>query len=134
QGRARDEILVVQVPAMPAGRAARDSSDERRRRHPDRAEERREPKRDSGIELHTVRARPPAEELEVRVRKIVGNDAAARIEGNDTERMQELDGKDPHFQRVAGFGALDEDWPAQWMRAGAALGDAELDGLQRLRN
>ena len=70
----------------------------------------------------------------MRVGKVVRDDASAGIERNDAERMEEVDGENPDFQRVAWLGALDEDRPGHGMYARAPLGDTEFDGLQRLRN
>ena len=48
--------------------------------------------------------------------------------------MQEFEADDPHFQHVAGLGALDENRTGERMRARPAFGDRLLDDLQRLGN
>ena len=37
----------------------------------------------------------------MRIGKLVGQHTAARVEGDDAKRMQELDRHNPHFERVA---------------------------------
>ena len=93
-----------------------------------------------GAELDTVGARLPAQQLEMRVGKVVRDDAAAGIERDDAEGMEELDCENPYLQRVSGLGALDEDRPGHRMGARAALGHTESrrpsalpESLSRLR-
>jgi hypothetical protein len=91
QRRSRDEVLVVQVATVPAGWPAGDTTAERRRCDANRAEERRKSQRDSGLELHVVGAGPPSQQTEMRIRKVVGEHAAAGVEGDDAKGMEELD-------------------------------------------
>src|SRR5262245_61792616 len=117
---------------MPPRRAARDPSDERRRRDTDRAKKWRELQRNAGTELDAVGTGLPAQQTKVRVRKVARNDSTTRVERHDAERMQKLDGQDSYLERVSWLSAFDEDRAGQWMSARTSLGDLELDGLQRL--
>src|SRR4030095_9717416 len=90
QDRACDEILVVEITAMPAWRTARDSFDERRRRDADRGKGGSEVERHAGTELDAVGTGLPAQQTKVRVWKVARNDSATRVERHDAERMQTL--------------------------------------------
>ena len=51
------------------------------------------------------------------IREVVREDTGAGIECNDAKLMEEFDREDPHFQRIARLGALDEDWSRERMCA-----------------
>jgi hypothetical protein len=67
------------------------------------------------------------------VRKVARQNPAARTEGCHAEWVQEIDGDQPYFERIAGLRALDEDRSRHRMRTGTSIGDAALDGPQRGR-
>src|SRR5207244_10036981 len=99
--RSGDELLVVEIAGVRAGRTARDAADERVGRNADRSPERRELQRDARREGRRPRARIEAHEAEARVRKIVGERAAAGDEPADAVWVEELEGDDLHLERVA---------------------------------
>jgi hypothetical protein len=78
----------------------------------------------------TPGARGPAEQLEARVRKLIGEHTAARAERVDPEVVQELDRDDVDFECVSGLRAVDVDRPGHRVHARTALRHALLNQLQ----
>src|SRR4029450_6327582 len=116
------KIFVSCIAAMPAWRAARNASDERRRRDANRAKEGRELERNTWTELHAVGTGLPTQQTKMRVRKVARNDSATRVERHDAEKMQKLDAHDSYLERVSWLSPFDEDRAGQWRRARTSVG------------
>src|SRR6478672_12016143 len=117
QRRPGDQVLVIEIPAVPAGRPARDPTDERRRCDANRAEERCKGQRDAMPEIDTAGPRLPAQQVEMRVRKFVRKDTAAGTERDHAKGVQKVDVENVYFECVAGFSAFDKNRTGQRMDA-----------------
>ena len=121
QCRARDELLVVEIAAVPSGRPAADSADERWRRHAKVAEERLQRHLDTRRERGDVGGEVEGNDPAVLHRERGWQRSAAGGEPIDRERLGDLDVRDANFEHVAGVGAADVDRPDQPMSARAAV-------------
>src|SRR5579883_252594 len=131
EGGALDEVFVIQIAGVDAGRAAVDAAGDLRRRHPHAAEERMERDCDAGAEMgdHALaveRDDLAAASLEIPRRQ----HAAVRAEAVRGIRGVEPDLADADLQRVAGLGAFDINRPRQNVAARAPVLDFGVDGLQ----
>ncbi len=135
QGRARDQVLVVQVAGVNAGRAAADAAHGRVGRQAHGAEERLVDRHHDalgdrgGLRLAVDRddAAPERGEL-FRQRPVIGTLAVVAV----VERKIDVD--DAHFEHVARHRAADLDRPGEDVRTGAAILHLRVDVALILRD
>jgi len=117
---------MLPAPRHPAG--------QHRRGDADRPEERPERNLHAGRQRRRPSARVEANQLQIGIRELARQRAAAGQEPDHTIRVEKRDVPDPHLQRIARLGAGDSDRPGERMRAGTAGLHRRLHCLQRLGN
>ena len=114
----RDEFFIVEVTGVVARRTTRYPSDQRIRRHSNRAEEGSNFQTNSWRKLRNAGACIETDKFDSDVWKLFGKRTAGRTKTADAVWMKKLKALDFHFQGVAGLRAFNPNRTGEGMSAG----------------
>ena len=119
----RHQQFIIHIAAVDAGRGRIHPPECGRWCHAHAAEERRQLHLDTKAEFANHAFAVQGHDLDAGIREIIGEETRAIAERCVAVGDGQIDLPDPHFQRVAGFGAFDGDRPGQDMPARPARGE-----------